>query len=129
VTFKKRIENLETMFDEGCRATISLNKNHTDHDCICLTCDFSKYEDYNMEFYQPNYYDKNGEPCLKVYETNCYPKNKKEDVWFDWNDEVIHYFSIDSETKNELYEEYTTSRVAGESYVSWLEKRVMELRK
>jgi hypothetical protein len=127
VTLNKGIEDHETMFDEGCKATISMN--HATDDYLCISCNFTNYEEYNKIFYKPNYYDKNGVPCLKVYETCFYPKNKIETVYFDYDCDVEDCFTITEVHANHLFEEYLKEAYDKITYVAWLETKIINMQK
>ena len=97
VVFTSRIEELETMFDTGCKAVLVGTGQVCAYDtdtCGEFVFDFSKYEDYNKNFYQPNYYDKHHKPCLYVYQTSYYPTKPVETVWFMFDTMVADFMTI-----------------------------------
>ncbi len=107
IEFKDAIEQIETGFDPKMRAKIVdvVAKDHgVGEPFYKFVFDFSQYEEYNKQFSKPNFYDDNGDPCLRWHEAGAplYPSNKLEVVYLE---EAYNYFDIVSE------EEQITNKV------------------
>lgn len=80
IRFNEGIEDLECGFDPGQFARVINVAAHADG-VAQLICDFSEFEEHNKKVGKANYYDKNGNPCLKWHESDFYPNTKREDVY------------------------------------------------
>jgi hypothetical protein len=99
--FTDKIEELDTLFDSGCKATLMSvgNIQHYDDGSVCgeFVFDLSTDEEFNRTKYKPNYYDSKHNPCLYVWETTYYPVDKKESIWFMFDTDTDEYFTITEE--------------------------------
>lgn len=103
VVFTKKIEELETLFDENCKATLTGHGMVVPCDmdaCAEFVFNFSKYEEENKQHYKPNYYDHKHNPRLYVYQTDYYPASLIESVWFLFDQDVEEFFTIIKEDSN-----------------------------
>lgn len=120
VQFHEEMEEQETIFDENMRGRLVsfLEKNDG---MLELKFEIKEFEEYNIPFMKPNYYDKEGKPSKKAIETNFYPKDGYEKVYFypqdDFPGEIVE--------ENKLLSKYKASGTK-DSYQTWLEKIVMD---
>lgn len=120
VQFVKAVEDLEMMFDEGMRGRAISFVEDEDGD-VKITFEVKEFEAFNIPFMKPNYYDKHGNPTLKVIETPYYPKDGREDLYFSLDGDLPLFIVED----NGLFGEYSNSG-SNDTYVLWLEKALLK---
>jgi hypothetical protein len=64
----------EFELDAGCKAKLTHIRPTRDIGELKLYFDFSKFEEYNKNFWTHDYYDDNHNPTLAIYETKKYEK-------------------------------------------------------
>jgi hypothetical protein len=118
VVFEERVEALEVVVDGGMRGRAIGFEERGDGE-ILINFDIKEFEKYNVEFMKPTWQDRNGVAKLTVLETEHYPKNGIESIY--WNmDEAVPFQVVD---ELPLYAEYLSSDVQI-PYVEWLEEKI-----
>lgn len=108
--------------DKGMIVEVSFARD--DGECYEVVLDGTKYIDHNHSAALPNWYDSDHNPTLKYFEV--YTETKEiSSLYLDYGDDDIGLELVES---NSLSDEYLKNRVDGETYVSWMEKLVNELR-
>lgn len=98
VEFNEEVEKIECGFDPKMRSKIVAVEPHQDFWKFYF--DFSYWEEYNKQFSQPNWYDKDNIASLRWYEVGppLYPSNKIETVYLDTTD----CFDVIQEPENKV---------------------------
>jgi hypothetical protein len=91
VEFTNRIEDYESCADRKMRARI-VGIMVANEDCIKINFSYKPWEDYNRQYEQHNYYDKQGEARLSAREANVY--HSTEWVHFEIDDAPTTYFAV-----------------------------------
>lgn len=128
VRFTKRIEDMETYFEENMMARIvNISHDYDDHFSIVFNVD--GYNDHNVVLESANYYNTTGDACLTAAEADMHPRRNHmcEDVCFGYDDRVEDWFELVSDDGTELFGQYESLPRNGMSYVQWLEARVKSL--
>lgn len=119
VQFSKEIEEMESVIDEGMRGRFIGFVERNDGD-VELRFEIKEFEAFNVPLMQPNYYDKAGQPTLRAIDTNFYPKNGIEVLY--WNED--HSLPVEIVENNGLFQEYVASG-SDKSYILWLETKLL----
>jgi hypothetical protein len=82
VEFTDLVDESEIDFDPRMRAKVVDAYLSSEEDYWKIQVDFSFWEEYNKQFARPNYYDANGEPCLRWHETKFYPDNCLDTIYY-----------------------------------------------
>jgi hypothetical protein len=124
VQFKKGIESKDDCYpEEGMRARV-LHASDPDPDgCVKIVFDFEEFADHNKQYERTNYYDKHGRPSLTAREAGFY--KPQDDIYFDGDEEMEGQLAIQAEAGLWLYESFTAEK-SGESYVQWLERKLID---
>lgn len=120
IQFYEEMEDQETAFDENMRGRL-ISFMEKEDGLIEFKFEIKEFEEYNIPFMKPAYYDKQGNPTLKVIETNFYPQNGIEEAYFYPQDE----FPGSIVEENKLMVKYKASG-SKDSYQTWLEKIIMD---
>ena len=122
IEFTKEIEELDLDIDAGMRCKVlSCSEPSKDDITVTLKCDLNEFRKYNEPFAKANFYDKNGNPILKWFDTLQYPKDGIYNIYIDTTDEYELLFNVVEESIH--YRRYIESE-SKLSYVNWLEKRL-----
>lgn len=121
VTFEKECGDLEGYAEPGMKARV-LYAALIQHDVLKVTVDFGPFEAHNQPLESADYYDKTGVACLTAREAGYY--KGVEDYYLTPN-KGPEYFSIDSDERTALFEQFQASGSKG-SYVSWLEDELLK---
>lgn len=108
IRFNSLVDECEIDFDKGMQAKIiSVKKCKHDETIFEILVDFSEFEEINKQFGQANYYDEEQKPRLFWWETNSYPKDKREKIYLDTRTEKYPFpFEIVEELSfNPIYSE------------------------
>ena len=108
------ISGYEGYGEEGMRGTITNVVLDTD-ECIMFEIDYSAYRDHNVSLETSNYSD-------NKTATQAGIDTSKEKIWLHINDEAMV-----TTGSNHIYQEYVLERIGSETYLSWLEKKVLAL--
>lgn len=108
------ISSYEGYGEEGMRGSITSVMLDTD-DCIMFEIDYSAYRDHNVSLETSNYHD-------NKTATQAGIDTSKETIWLHIDDEAM-----DPTGNNHIYQEYVLERIGSETYLSWLEKKVLAL--
>lgn len=122
VEFKAEILNKESYPEAGMRAKIVnyAQCNHDD-DVVSIEFDYSVFDELNKTFESSNYFDKNRVPCLNARQAGYY--SPVETIYFDNSELVDSLFTVCSNNKVEIYQQYKDSG-SSLTYVSWLESQL-----
>jgi hypothetical protein len=123
VRFTKMIDTFECEVDEGMLARAVSVRDEGDGTAK-VVFEVKEFEEINIPFMKPNYYDKDGNPTLRWIDTNFYPKDGIEKF----------YIETDGETPFEVIEDNVALndyRNSGSnlSYIQWLEEQYLKLSK
>jgi len=101
VKFKRRIEDMESYFDQGMAARVSairLVERYPEDEgggLYEVVFDISEFDKHKTALELANYYDEQGVPCLTATESGNKPANGKESVYFmEYGDVNAEYFDI-----------------------------------
>lgn len=129
VCFTSKIEEMDSYPEKGMRGRIiSITEEDTDaadlHEHVyIIKFDYTEFDQFNTAFESANYYGSGRVPCLTAREANMYEPQEK--IYFGspklWPFE--DYFTLLDENQNKLLQMFKES--GKESYVSWLEKKVL----
>lgn len=100
VEFTKEIENYETCIDEGMRAIVVKVDNSDGYDCSKVHFDLKPFDEYNDDFAQANYFDKNGAPTETAKENGQHPVDGIEYCYFADNLDIVEFVEIDQIVEN-----------------------------
>jgi hypothetical protein len=125
VTCKKPIEDNECYAEGGMRAVL-VQASADGHDISRITLDFEPYDEFNKSFETANYFDKNRNATLTAREHGSY--KHREVYYFESNSKASDIFEPIEEAQYQLMSEYLSTATGGQSYVSWLEQQVIQLR-
>lgn len=117
------IEKLEVHPMPGMRAKLlSIVPKHEDGEIIYYEAvlDFKGFEEYNKQFDQPVFYNKDGNPIDTWHESLFYPDDGREKLFIDPADDVI------SIVTNDVFDKYIESGT-DKSYVTWMEELILLL--
>ncbi|MCA1066026.1 hypothetical protein QTG56_25955 (plasmid) [Rossellomorea sp. AcN35-11] len=92
-------------------------------DSFRFLVDLNDFVEQNKSVASTNWYDSNGDPRLTWFDTDRYPKDGIEAVYFPVEREVPVEFIEDTSLMNEYL---ATDQRCG--YINWLEKEVIKLR-
>ncbi|WCF11505.1 hypothetical protein NDS46_31605 (plasmid) [Paenibacillus thiaminolyticus] len=120
VQFTKKIEEYETIFDEGMRGRV-YNVKKGSHRTFTVHFEIKEFEAYNIELMKPDYYDSEGNPTKKAIETSFYPKDGIESICFQ-HDEDVPCILVEDHNFFDLYKASDST----ESYLTWLEKQLLD---
>jgi len=120
VTFTKQIEDQEGYAEGGMRAHVL--SSEVRHDDVChLLVSYAAFDEFNKQFESANYYDRDGQATLTARQKGSY--QVEETLYIDANHEVP--FNIENTGAIALYESFTTSKQDEQSYVAWLEAKLL----
>lgn len=119
--FKQEIDDCESVLEKGMLGRLVGFREDRDGEGLYLSFNIKEFESHNIPLMTPNYYDDDNIPRLKAIETNFYPKNGIEEIWWSYLLDVP--FEIVEE--NSLLNRYIESG-SNESYAEWLEKLVFK---
>lgn len=117
VRFNKFINEYETNFDEYMMARLIGVLDKRDG-TLKVSFDFKEYEDYNIQFMNPDYYDENQNPSLRWVDMKYYPRNKQESFYIDSDQDIPFELMNDNIALNDYKQSGTKL-----GYIPWLEER------
>lgn len=121
ITFNEGITKLEVYPQPGMRGRVIDAENGDDDDTILFIFDYAEFDEYNKQFEEENYYDKNGAARLTAREAGCY--DVVEGIYTMSYQDVGSQFVLTDSLSTRLYNIYSQSGSGG-SYVAWLEDTV-----
>lgn len=129
IQFKAGVEELESYPEANMRARVLSAEIQRDN-VVLLQVSYAEYEDYNAQFESANYYDSNMVPRLTARQRNFY--KVVEDIYLHAPDGIEEFFSVVED--NGLFKEYReeVEKIPAsrrQSYISWLEKELLAIRK
>lgn len=105
VSFNAKVEReFETGFDEDMMAR-AVTSTDDGNGCIKISFGFTQFESENKVLEKANWIDREGNATLKWSETNFYPKNKIEEIWFDYDYEIDCFQIIDEKHETNWQDE------------------------
>lgn len=120
IEFKESESHVDSYADPGMRARATGWLLECD-DVVIITVDFSEFEQFNLQFEKPDYYDKAGHACLTAHQAGYY--RPTDHYYYGLNDPMESHFVIVEDFSLKLYGEYRKAN-AGRSYIAWLEERL-----
>lgn len=133
VRFNKKIDELdvESIFNENMITqflSYRIEEEGTKDEYYVIDCSFKEFETYNLQFAISNYYDKNGIPCLNYKEAKQNSSTGVELLYVMASDNVCNIITDDSFDLYEEYIRYCENDKDSVSYISWLEREILNLR-
>lgn len=119
VQFSKGIEEMETIIDGGMRGRFIGFVEQNDG-CIKLRFEIKEFEAFNVPLMQANYFDKDGNPTQRAIDTNYYPKDGVEEIFWTLDTQI----PLEIIDENTLFQEYVAIG-SEKSYVLWLENQLL----
>ncbi len=95
IHFNKRVLSTELDYspNQMTKVTNAYKDNHPD--CFIIESDFSEFAEYNKQFAEHNYYNKDGDPKLAFHQTSSYPKDGKLRDYYDINELINNKLPFD----------------------------------
>lgn len=122
VTCKPGIDVCEGYAEAGIKARI-VGGRLSSNDVVHLMFDYHEFESHNTPLESANYRDGSGGHTKTAHEAGEY--KPVEELYFDPSHDTAELFEVASDDQMKLYEQYLSSQAAT-SYVSWLERRVID---
>lgn len=119
LTCKRKIEDLEAYPDENMRLTLYTIQDDG-NEVMKLHVSYELYDEYNKQFENHTYFDKNHRPCLNAREAGYYKIN--DILYVMANDNPHDYFSVLNVSK--AYNYWLAVSEPGQTYIQWLESIV-----
>jgi len=128
VEFDKGVGDQEGYLEPGMRGKL-VSFTEEDDTVVRFVVDLTEFDAFNRPFESANYFDKSGDPTLTAREAGYYPKDHRESLYVDENDELGVIAHVVEGGELALYSEFREAQSKDHvGYTQWLEHQVAQLR-
>lgn len=122
IRFQAGVADKEDYAEPNMMARIVGHRKDRDDDIVLLNFDFSEFEEHNTAFESANYFDKAGQATLTARQAGQY--TPQDTMYVDLTEPLDQLFVPLEEKSTKLFALFKSEN-AGDSYVSWLETKLL----